>query len=321
MTSNDLASALKAQFPTLTLLGLTVEGGRIILELPQDASFNPTEIESFLKSYTGSNQILITTQKPKIDSPERTLPGVSKIIAIASGKGGVGKSTTALNLAISLHKKGQKVGLLDADIYGPSLALMMGLDEKPDSDGKLMEPLSKFGIKVMSMGLLVPPEKAMIWRGPMVQSALTQLLFSVNWGPLDVLIVDLPPGTGDIHLTLTQRVQVTGGIIVTTPQDVALIDARKAIQMFETVSVPILGILENMSGFTCPHCHETTDIFGSNGAKEEALTRKVPFLGHFPLDLETRLASDKGIPITILSPEHSQSQMYLQLAERLIQSI
>jgi ATP-binding protein involved in chromosome partitioning len=237
---------------------------------------------------------------------EKGLGGIAQvksIVAVASGKGGVGKSTVAINLAVALARQGVATGLLDADIYGPSVPRLSGVGRKPEAAAgteKRLQPLEAYGLKLMSMGFLVPEEAPMIWRGPMVQSALMQLLRDVEWGELDVLVIDMPPGTGDAHLTLAQQVPVAGAVIVSTPQDLALIDARKAIAMFEKVRVPILGIVENMSYFLCPHCGERSDVFGHGGARDEALRRGVPFLGEVPLQLAIRERSDAGEPIAAL---------------------
>ncbi|MBN9000070.1 MAG: Mrp/NBP35 family ATP-binding protein, partial [Rhizobiales bacterium] len=226
------------------------------------------------------------------------IPGVGAIIAVASGKGGVGKSTTAVNLALGLATNGLAVGLLDADVYGPSVPRLLGLTGRPQTaDGRILTPMSAFGIKAMSMGLLVAEDTPMIWRGPMVMSALTQLLREVAWAPLDILVVDMPPGTGDAQLTMAQQVPLAGAVIVSTPQDLALLDARKGIAMFEKVSVPILGLIENMSYFCCPHCGARSDIFGHGGARHEAERLAVPFLGEIPLELAIRETSDAGTPI------------------------
>ena len=225
------------------------------------------------------------------------LPGVMHTIAVASGKGGVGKSTVAVNLAIGLAQRGARVGLLDADIYGPSIPLMMGVDEAPTIDSGTIRPFDRFGIRFMSLGFLVPKDAAVIWRGPMVMKAIEQLLRDVAWGELDVLVVDMPPGTGDAQLTLSQKVRLSGAVIVTTPQDVALADAIKGVAMFRKVGVPVLGIVENMSTFICPHCGTRTDVFGHGGGRREASRLDAPFLGEIPLDAAIREGGDVGRPI------------------------
>ncbi|MBL9034195.1 MAG: iron-sulfur cluster carrier protein ApbC [Rhodospirillaceae bacterium] len=245
-----------------------------------------------------------------------SLPGVKHIIAVASGKGGVGKSTTAVNLALALHGLGLRVGLLDADVYGPSQPRMMGISGKPASkDGKVMEPMQNHGIKVMSMGFLIEEETPMIWRGPMVMSAVTQMLRDVNWGELDVLVCDLPPGTGDTQLTMAQNVPLSGAIIVSTPQDIALLDAKKGLNMFRKVDVPVLGIIENMSYFACPHCGEVTEIFAHGGARKEAERFGVDFLGEIPLALAIRETSDEGKPIVVSQPDSEHARAYRAIAE------
>lgn len=243
------------------------------------------------------------------------LAGVKNIVAVASGKGGVGKSTTAVNLALALAAEGAKVGLLDADIYGPSQPMMMGIDGKPDShDGKTMEPLTNYGVQVMSIGFLVEPDQAMIWRGPMATQALDQLLRQTNWQDLDYLIVDMPPGTGDIQLSLSQRVPITGAVIVTTPQDIALLDAKKGIQMFEKVGVPILGIVENMAVHVCTNCGHAEHIFGEGGGKRMAEDYKMDYLGALPLDMQIRLQADSGKPTVVADPDGNVAQIYKQVA-------
>ena len=242
-------------------------------------------------------------------------PGVKNIIAVASGKGGVGKSTTAINVAISLGLQGLKVGILDADIYGPSLPRMIDVNEKPKShDGKTLEPIQKYGLKCMSIGFLVPEDTPTIWRGPMVMSALQQMLKDVAWGNLDALVVDMPPGTGDAQLTMSQRVPLAGAVIVSTPQDIALLDARKGLNMFKKVNVPVLGIVENMSTFICPKCGEPTEIFGTGGAKQEALRLGVDFLGGIPLHKDIRTTSDDGTPIVLEFPDSIHSKSYRDIA-------
>ncbi|MEL6121716.1 MAG: Mrp/NBP35 family ATP-binding protein [Pseudomonadota bacterium] len=242
---------------------------------------------------------------------------VRSIIAVASGKGGVGKSTVSSNLAVALARLGRKTGLLDADIYGPSQPRMMGKSARPASpDGKIIEPLHAHGVTFMSIGLMLDPDKAVVWRGPMLMGALQQMISQVNWGELDVLIVDLPPGTGDVQLTLCQRAQPTGAIVVSTPQDVALLDARKAMDMFNTLKTPILGLIENMSLFHCPECGYEAHIFGHGGVKAEADKLGIPFLGALPIDLDTRLAGDEGTPIA--ARDGYMADMFAQLGHRLI---
>lgn len=243
------------------------------------------------------------------------IPGVAAVIAVASGKGGVGKSTTALNLALGLRDLGLKVGLLDADIYGPSVPRLTGLHEKPELDGeRKMIPLRRFGLAIMSIGFLVEEETAMIWRGPMVMSAVTQMLRDVAWGTLDVLVVDMPPGTGDAQLTLAQNVPLKGAVIVSTPQDLSLIDARRGLAMFKKVNVPVLGIVENMSYFQCPHCGTKSDIFGHGGARHEAEKLAVPFLGEIPLHMAIRASSDAGSPVVDSEPDGPHAAIYRAIA-------
>ena len=245
------------------------------------------------------------------------VPGVGAIIAVASGKGGVGKSTTAVNLALALKANGLKVGILDADIYGPSMPKLMGLKGRPQTrDGKIIEPMENFGVKVMSMGFLVDEETPMIWRGPMVMSALTQMLREVNWGDLDVMVVDMPPGTGDAQLTMAQQVPLAGAVIVSTPQDLALIDARRGVGMFRKVNVPVLGIVENMSYFIAPDTGKRYDIFGHGGARLEAERIGAPFLGEVPLDMALRENSDNGTPLTATVPEGPHSKIYRDIAAK-----
>jgi ATP-binding protein involved in chromosome partitioning len=245
------------------------------------------------------------------------VPGVRSIVAVASGKGGVGKSTTAVNLALGLAAMGKRVGMLDADIYGPSLPRMMGISGKPVSkDGKRLDPLTNYGVKCMSMGFLVPEDTPMIWRGPMVMTALQQMLRDVEWGELDVLVVDMPPGTGDAQLTMAQQVPLTGAVIVSTPQDIALLDARKGLNMFRKVDVPVFGIVENMSYFLCPSCGSRSEIFGHGGAREEATRLNVDFLGEVPLHLDIRTTSDAGTPIVASKPDSDHARVYRALAEK-----
>lgn len=246
------------------------------------------------------------------------VPGVKHIIAVASGKGGVGKSTTAVNLALGLAANGVATGLLDADIYGPSMPRMLDVKEKPESidGGKALKPIVRYGLKTMSIGYIVNEDTPMIWRGPMVSSALEQMLRDVDWGELDVLVVDMPPGTGDAQLTLAQRVALAGAVIVSTPQDIALVDARKGLNMFRKVAVPVLGFVENMSFYLCPHCGERAEIFGHGGAREEADKLGVPFLGEVPLHLDIRTTSDSGHPIVVAQPDSQYAQIYRNIAGR-----
>jgi len=248
---------------------------------------------------------------------KRGVPGIDAIIAVASGKGGVGKSTTAVNLALGLSALGLRVGLLDADIYGPSIPRLMGVSGKPTTvDGKIVRPMENYGLKLMSMGFLVEEETPMIWRGPMVMSALTQMLREVEWGELDVLVVDMPPGTGDAQLTMAQQVPLAGAVIVSTPQDLALIDARKGLNMFRRVDVPLFGIVENMSYFLAPDTGKRYDIFGHGGARREAERLGVPFLGEVPLTMDVREGSDAGRPVVAVDPEGPQAKVYKEIAAK-----
>jgi ATP-binding protein involved in chromosome partitioning len=247
------------------------------------------------------------------------VPGIRYLIAVASGKGGVGKSTTAVNLALGLQSIGLKVAVLDADVYGPSIPKLFGLTGKPepsDAAGKKMKPLNGYGVEVMSVGFLVPEDTPMIWRGPMVMSALTQLLRETEWSPADVMVIDMPPGTGDVQLTLAQQTPLAGAVIVSTPQDLALIDARKGLNMFAKVNVPVIGIVENMSYFICTKCGERHEIFGHGGAKEEATRIGVPFLGEIPLDKEVRMRSDSGEPVVATQPEGLHAALYRDVARQ-----
>jgi len=250
------------------------------------------------------------------------VPGVGAIVAVASGKGGVGKSTVAANLALALKANGLRVGVLDADIYGPSMPRMLGISGRPSSpDGKRLTPMENYGLRCMSMGFLVPEDKPMIWRGPMVMSALQQMLREVNWGDLDIMVVDMPPGTGDAQLTMAQQVPLAGAVIVSTPQDIALLDARKGLNMFRQVEVPVLGIIENMSYFLCPHCGGRSEIFSHGGARLEAERLGTEFLGEVPLDLQIRETSDSGHPITVSDPDNPHSLVFRAIAARIWEKI
>lgn len=247
------------------------------------------------------------------------IPGVDAVIAVASGKGGVGKSTTAVNLALGLRDLGLKVGVLDADIYGPSLPKLLAIKEKPQTiGGKRLKPIERYGLSVMSIGFLIDEETPMIWRGPMVMSALTQMLREVEWGKLDVMVVDMPPGTGDAQLTMAQQVPLKGAVIVSTPQDLALIDARRGIAMFKRVNVPVLGIVENMSYFLCPQCSTRSDIFGHGGAHHEAERQGVPFLGEVPLHMAIREKSDAGLPVVATEPDGPHAKIYRDIAAKVL---
>ena len=326
------------------VLDLVVKDGLVLVTLTVDAAKAAT-LESMRKSLERkllsepkvlSATVVLTAEKSGEKSGENAAakppnsqphshsvrpnlaPGIKRMIAVASGKGGVGKSTTAVNLALALAGLGQRVGLLDADVYGPSTPRLMGLSGKPQvKEGKL-QPLMNYGIACMSMGFLVPEETAMVWRGPMVAGALEQMLRDVNWGELDILVIDMPPGTGDAQLTLAQRVALAGAVIVSTPQDIALLDARKAVAMFQKVQVPILGIIENMSYFICPDCGARSEIFSHGGARHDAERLQVPFLGEVPLTLELRETSDRGIPIVTAAPESVEARAFIACAEAVL---
>ncbi|CAI0418685.1 unnamed protein product [Linum tenue] len=251
------------------------------------------------------------------------LDGVKDVIAVASGKGGVGKSTTAVNLAVALAKKcNLKVGLLDADVYGPSVPMMMKIDRKPDiTEDKKMIPIENYGVRCMSMGFLVEQDAPIVWRGPMVMSALEKMTRGVSWGKLDILVVDMPPGTGDAQLTITQSLQLSGAVIVSTPQDVALLDARRGVKMFSKVEVPILGFIENMSCFKCPHCAEPSYIFGKGGTQRTADSMGHHFIGEIPIEVDIRTCSDNGTPIVISSPDSGVSRAYCEAARSIVKTL
>jgi ATP-binding protein involved in chromosome partitioning len=274
------------------------------------------------KSVAGVDNVSVNmTMKITAHAVQRgvqVMPNVKNIIAVASGKGGVGKSTTAVNLALALSAEGAKVGILDADIYGPSQPMMMGVEGRPESaDGQTMEPLENYGVQVISIGFLIDRDEAMIWRGPMATQALEQLLRQTNWKDLDYLIVDMPPGTGDIQLTLSQRVPLTGAVIVTTPQDIALLDARKGIKMFEKVGVPILGIVENMAVHVCEKCGHVEHIFGADGGKNMAAEYGMDYLGALPLNMSIRVQADSGMPTVVADPEGEIAGLYKSVARQL----
>jgi ATP-binding protein involved in chromosome partitioning len=312
---------------TKALKNLQVQGGDVAfdIELGYPAKSQVPALRKALvaaaKAVPGveSVSVNITTKviSHAVQRGVQLMPNVRNIVAVASGKGGVGKSTTAVNLALALAAEGAKVGLLDADIYGPSQPMMLGIDRRPESeDGKTMEPLENHGVQVMSIGFLVDQDEAMIWRGPMATQALEQLLRQTNWKDLDYLIVDLPPGTGDIQLTLSQRVPMTGAVIVTTPQDIALLDAKKGIRMFEKVGVPILGIVENMAVHVCSNCGHVEHIFGAEGGKKMAEQYNMPYLGALPLDINIRLQADSGKPTVVADPDGEVAGIYKSVARR-----
>ena len=315
------------------ITGLVVKNGEVsfAISLPaaiaQKSETLRKSAEMLVKNLPGIHSVkaILTAHRPAPASPsvppsrqmKTSVPGVRHIIAVASGKGGVGKSTSAVNLALGLQSLGLKIGLLDADIYGPSQPRLLGLTGKPSSlDGKTLQPMLGFGLKVMSMGFLIPEDTPMIWRGPMVMSAINQLLRDVAWGDLDVLVADLPPGTGDAQLTMAQQVPLSGAVIVSTPQDIALIDAKKGMNMFRKVEVPLLGIIENMSYFSCPHCGKRSDIFAHGGARDEAIKNNVPFLGEIPLALDIRQTSDEGRPIVQSQPQSPYAIAYIEIAKK-----
>ena len=253
--------------------------------------------------------------------PKLPIPGVQNLIAVGSGKGGVGKTTVAVNLAVALAALGHRVGLMDADVYGPNVPMMMGINKTPMAYGERIQPLEHFGVKLMSMGFLSPGDKPLVWRGPMLHSVIQQFLRGVDWGDLEYLVIDLPPGTGDVQLTLIQTAPVTGAVVVTTPSDVSLEDARKAVHMFNQVKVPILGIVENMSYLVCPHCGERVDVFSTGGGERTAHEMKVNFLGALPLDPAVRAGGDSGNPVAMRNGDDPHSQVFRGLAQRTIERI
>ena len=305
---------------------LHVENGAVSLKVELTTPACPLretigkDVESALRG-AGASKVSISwgaqvRSAPGVAAAALT-PGVKNIILVGAGKGGVGKSTVALNLAVALARLGAQTGILDADIYGPSLPIMLGTTARPNSkDGKRLEPLELFGLKAMSIGFLIDPDQALVWRGPMVTSALIQLLRDVNWGELDYLIVDLPPGTGDVPLTLAQNIRAAGVVLVSTPQDVALSDVIRAKLMFDKVSIPVLGIVENMSSFICPHCRQQTNIFDHGGARIAAEKMGIRFLGEIPLDLSVREGGDKGVPIVAGQPDGPQAQAFIEAAQQ-----
>lgn len=319
---------------------VVVDGGKVGIVLdfggqpPAEAEALRARLEEAAKQVEGVTEanVIMTATRPAKAGPNAPpspggpgpakapptpteIPGVKHIIAVASGKGGVGKSTTSVNLALALKEQGLKVGVLDADIFGPSLPTLLGIDDRPEIKNKIIQPLYAHGLKVMSIGFLIDVDQPVVWRGPRVMGATQQLLRDVAWGPLDVLIVDMPPGTGDVQLTMVQQAPLCGAVIVSTPQDLALIDARKGLAMFRKVGVPILGIIENMSTFACPHCGEESHIFGHGGAAETAKELGCPFLGGIPLHMSVREHADGGDPIVASEPDSPVSSAYKAIAK------
>ncbi len=305
---------------------IKVSGGTVSLTLELTTPACPVrekfeqDVRAAVAAIPGVHRVDLTTgAKVKATRPfeQQGMPGVRNVIAIGSGKGGVGKTTVSVNIAAALAKEGAKVGLMDADIYGPNVPLMMGLDRLPPlQDGKIA-PAENFGVKVVSMGFLIPQNDAVVWRGPMLHGAVNKFLKEVVWGDLDYLVIDLPPGTGDVQLSLTQSIPLSGALIVTTPQDVALQDVRRSISMFEKVKVPILGVVENMSGFVCSHCGKETEIFDKGGGVRAAELLKLPFLGEIPLVTEVRVGADSGHPIVLTHPDSPAAQALIQVARKL----
>ncbi len=302
--------------------GVRVTGGEVSVELkmstntPDAPERVKAEVEAVLGALAGVESVVVALDLSRpgggsgpgaaqraVSRSADLLPEVAHVVAVASGKGGVGKSTVASNLAVSLSQLGYSVGLVDCDIYGPSLPMMFGIHDRPRVDSNRIIPFEKYGVRIMSLGFVLDVDTPVIWRGPMVMKAIEQMLGDVTWGTLDYLIVDLPPGTGDAQLTITQRVPLSGAVIVTTPQDVALIDARKGLAMFQKVNVPVVGLVENMSGFHCPHCGETTDIFKQGGGERTADLLDTPFLGRIPLDAKIVMGGDAGVPIAVEDEE------------------
>ncbi len=349
-----VASPSGAPLPDAKVLSeIVVSNGKVFFSLTVDAaavrSWEPVReaAEKAVRSIPGVQSALIAltaerspgNSAPRAPQPAHTaahpqraahpadkvqpgIPGVDAVIAVASGKGGVGKSTTAVNLALGLRDLGLKVGMLDADIYGPSLPKLLAIQEKPQTiGGNKLKPIERYGLSVMSIGFLIDEETPMIWRGPMVMSAITQMLREVEWGKLDVMVVDMPPGTGDAQLTMAQQVPLKGAVIVSTPQDLALIDARRGVAMFKRVNVPVLGVVENMSYFLCPSCGTRSDIFGTGGARKEAERQRVPFLGEIPLHMTIREKSDAGLPVVATEPDGQHAKIYREIAGRVLAEI
>lgn len=336
VSEHTVLEALDAADLDAAISGVRVEGKRVSFILEVDPGLGPDmetlrqKAEATVKNLPGIDDvqaILTARRAAKPHKParpaviENLAPGIRHIIAVASGKGGVGKSTVAVNLAAALAAQGQKVGLLDADIYGPSAPMMLGLGGRPDVVNDKLQTHEAHGVKVMSMGFLVEPDAPMIWRGPMIQTALRQFLQDVDWGDTDILVVDMPPGTGDAQLTMAQKVPLSGAIIVSTPQDIALLDARKGLNMFRQVGVPVLGIIENMSVYVCPGCGHEAHIFGAQGAEKEAARLGCDFLGAIPLEQAIRETSDRGMPAVLAQPESRSAQIFREIADKVTASL
>lgn len=331
MTPEEIKKICQQFYPIENLANLKEIGNRLILEfknLAENAA-KTAELKQVLAAALPDKKISIVFVEDKnanlgTNAIEKwQLPTVKKIIGVASGKGGVGKSTTAVNLALALAHKGEKVALVDADIYGPSIPTMLGYEGQPllSDDGQTFNPFETYNIKSISIGSLISRDTPIIWRGVKISSALEQLMKQTNWGEIDIMVIDMPPGTGDIQITLSQRVEMDGVVIVSTPQDIALIDAIKGVNMFKKTGTPILGIIENMSYFICPCCGARSDIFGHEGAKQTAEKMGETFLGEIPLDMAIRQNADKGTPIVVSAPNSPYSQAYLDIAQKIIQRI
>ena len=328
MTSEEIKNICNKFYPAENITNLKEIGNRLIIEFKNlaESADKTAELKQELSLFFPDKKISVLFVEDKnanlgTDSIQKwRLPAVEKIIGVASGKGGVGKSTTAVNLALALAHEGKKVALVDADIYGPSIPTMLGYEGQPllSDDGQTFNPFENYGIKSISIGSLISRDTPIIWRGIKISGALEQLMTQTNWGEIDIMVIDMPPGTGDIQITLSQRVEMDGVVIVSTPQDIALIDAIKGVNMFKKTGTPILGIIENMSYFICPCCGARSDIFGHNGAKQTAEKMSETFLGEIPLDMAIRQNADKGTPIVVSAPNSQYSQAYLDIAKKII---
>ena len=331
MTSEEIKNICNKFYPAENITNLKEIGNRLIIEFKNlaESADKTAELKQELSLFFPDKKISVLFVEDKnanlgTDSIQKwRLPAVKKIIGVASGKGGVGKSTTAVNLALALAHEGKKVALVDADIYGPSIPTMLGYEGQPllSDDGQTFNPFENYGLKSISIGSLISRDTPIIWRGVKISSALEQLMTQTNWGEIDIMVIDMPPGTGDIQITLSQRVEMDGVVIVSTPQDIALIDAIKGVNMFKKTGTPILGIIENMSYFICPCCGARSDIFGHEGAKQTAEKMSETFLGEIPLDMAIRQNADKGTPIVVSAPDSPYSQAYLDIAKKIIRRI